>query len=97
MIYEHFLHKKICCQTERSEDEITLSCLSSDTHTIPNATSYAGKIWIFFVLKQLQQFLLSYGLKPIPPSKVSVSPVKYLKSGCASCTQTRPISSSESP
>ncbi len=38
-----------------------------------------------------------YGLCPIPPSSVRVSPVIYLKSGDASCTQTRPISSSASP
>lgn len=38
-----------------------------------------------------------YGLCPIPPSSVRVSPVMYLKSGFASCTHTRPISSSESP
>lgn len=38
-----------------------------------------------------------YGLKPIPPSRVRVSPERYLKSGEASCTQTRPISFSTSP
>lgn len=42
-------------------------------------------------------FDLNYGLCPIPPSSVRVSPVMYLKSGFASCTHTRPISSSESP
>ena len=38
-----------------------------------------------------------YGLNPIPPSRVIVSPLMYLKSGEASCTQTRPISFSTSP
>ncbi len=38
-----------------------------------------------------------YGRSPMPPSRVRVSPVRYLKSGEASWTQTRPISSSESP
>jgi len=39
----------------------------------------------------------AYGLNPMPPSKVRVSPERYLKSGEASCTQTRPISFSTSP
>ena len=37
------------------------------------------------------------GRRPMPPSSVSVSPLIYLKSGDASCTHTRPISSSGSP
>mgnify|MGYP006968744249 CR=1 FL=1 len=45
----------------------------------------------------IQFFVFCYGLCPIPPSSVSVSPDIYLKSGEASCTQTRPISSSASP
>lgn len=40
---------------------------------------------------------IPYGLCPMPPSSVMVSPVIYLKSGEASCTHTRPISSSASP
>lgn len=39
----------------------------------------------------------NYGRWPMPPSSVRVSPFIYLKSGEASCTQTRPISSSASP
>ena len=38
-----------------------------------------------------------YGLKPMPPSRVSVSPERYLKSSVASRTHTRPISVSGSP
>lgn len=41
--------------------------------------------------------LFYYGRCPSPPSNVRVSPVMYLKSGEASCTHTRPISSSASP
>ena len=37
------------------------------------------------------------GRRPMPPSSVSVSPLIYLKSGEASATQARPISSSGSP
>ncbi len=37
------------------------------------------------------------GLRPMPPSRVRVSPVRYLKSGLASWTHTRPISNSGSP
>ena len=40
---------------------------------------------------------INYGRCPSPPSSVRVSPVIYLKSGDASCTHTRPISSSASP
>ena len=39
----------------------------------------------------------SYGRNPMPPSSVMVSPLIYLKSGDASCTQARPISFSTSP
>lgn len=45
---------------------------------------------------QLPALCFLYGLSPIPPSSVKVSPVIYLKSGCATCTQTRPISISAS-
>ena len=45
----------------------------------------------------LFKYALCYGLKPMPPSNVRVSPLKYLKSGEASCTQTRPISVSTLP
>ncbi len=38
-----------------------------------------------------------YGLKPIPPSKVMVSPLIYLRSGEVSATTALPISFSESP
>lgn len=41
--------------------------------------------------------IVGYGRCPSPPSSVRVSPVIYLKSGDASCTHTRPISSSASP
>ena len=34
----------------------------------------------------------NYGRRPMPPSSVRVSPDRYLKSGMASCTHTRPIS-----
>ena len=37
-----------------------------------------------------------YGRRPMPPSSVMVSPLMNLKSGLASCTQARPISSSGS-
>lgn len=77
--------------------KMKLLCLAHRQTHLQSLTLQATQARFGFFLKQLQQFLLSYGLKPIPPSKVSVSPVKYLKSGCASCTQTRPISSSESP
>lgn len=39
----------------------------------------------------------AYGRRPMPPSRVRVSPERYLKSGLASCTTTRPISFSTSP
>lgn len=39
----------------------------------------------------------SYGRNPMPSSSVMVSPLIYLKSGDASCTQARPISFSTSP
>ena len=47
----------------------------------------------FFDRKRFDRY---YGRRPRPPSRVKVSPFMYLKSGLASCTQTRPISSSVS-
>ena len=47
-----------------------------------------------YVRKQMMSF---YGLWPMPPSSVRVSPDIYLKSGMASWTQTRPISVSALP
>ena len=47
-----------------------------------------------YARKQMMSF---YGLWPMPPSSVRVSPDIYLKSGMASWTQTRPISVSELP
>ena len=47
-----------------------------------------------YARKQMMSF---YGLWPMPPSSVRVSPDIYLKSGMASWTQTRPISVSALP
>ena len=47
-----------------------------------------------YARKQMMSF---YGLWPMPPSSVKVSPDIYLKSGMASWTQTRPISVSALP
>ena len=47
-----------------------------------------------YTRKQMMSF---YGLWPMPPSSVRVSPDIYLKSGMASWTQTRPISVSALP
>ena len=44
-----------------------------------------------------KQMMSVYGLWPMPPSSVRVSPDIYLKSGMASWTQTRPISVSALP
>ena len=42
-------------------------------------------------------FKRDYGRKPMPPSKVMVSPFMYFKSGDTRATQARPMSSSGSP
>ena len=47
-----------------------------------------------YARKQMMSF---YGLWPMPPSSVRVSPDIYLKSGMASWTQTLPISVSALP
>ena len=63
---------------------------------------YGGERERIFCYKKITivtlfKYALCYGLKPMPPSNVRVLPLKYLKSGEASCTQTRPISVSTLP